>query len=88
MYIEPESGTQGSAAFIGVDYEEFKPETFSGYDVEVRDGQHEFMAKEHFDDLSAAEEWAEERASRVYYLSSFDNYAADKARRSGSKRKK
>lgn len=63
-----EAGTQ---AVIGVDYDEFKPETFRAFTVNFEGKEYRFLT------MRKAVEFAGENADRVMYLSSVDNFTAD-----------
>lgn len=58
-------------AVIGVDYDEFKPETLRAFTVSL-DGE-----EKRFTYFISAIRWAEENAESLLYLSSVDNYMAD-----------
>ncbi len=62
-----------SAAFIGADYEEFKPETMKGYFIYIDD----VKGQRRFESLQDAVNHASLLANSVFTLSSCDNYAAD-----------
>lgn len=57
--------------FIGVDYDEFKPETFRAFFVRI--GERETR----FDDWESAVSFAEKSGNPVMRLSSVDNFASD-----------
>lgn len=58
-------------AVIGVDYDEFKPETFRAFTVTL-DGE-----EKRFRYFIQALRWAQENAESILFLTSFDNYEAD-----------
>lgn len=63
-------GLNGQAV-IGVDYDEFKPETLRAFTVNL-DGE-----EKRFTYFIEAVRWAEENADSILYLSSVDNLEAD-----------
>jgi hypothetical protein len=69
----PISNDNGTVAFIGVDYVEFKPETFKGYFVKTDDDQ-----KGGYRTHAEALAYAGSKAVRVYDLSSVDHYEIDR----------
>lgn len=69
-FAERTSGQPG--VFIGVDYDEFKPETFRGYFVYDRGKR-----SDNYQTMAEAEAKAFSMSDRVMYLSSVDNYEAD-----------
>lgn len=62
---------------IGVDYEEFKPETYNGVIVYEDKVLKCFKSECFEDDLARAIEFAEDRGNSVAHSSSLDNYISD-----------
>lgn len=71
----PISNDNGTVAFIGVDYVEFKPQTFNGYFVMIDDER-----KDGYRTHAEAVAYARSKAIRVYDLSSVDHYETDRKR--------
>ena len=68
----------GPTASIRADYEEFRPETFKGFTVEL--SEEPGANHGHFQTEAEAEAFAHSRAERVYFMSSCDHYKQDVAR--------
>ena len=71
-------------AFMGIDYDEFKPEMFRAVTVEVYDERHSLHSQGAFPSWDAAVTYAESIADKIFYLSSVDDFKADGGIRSAT----
>jgi|SRR5690606_26530053 len=66
-----------TAAFVGIDYDEGRPETFRGISVAIYDQDHKLLAEKQFGGWDAADLYANDHADKVFLLSSVDHFKAD-----------
>lgn len=68
---------QNTAVMIGIDYDEFHPETYRGCFVIVVTENGAKQERRDFPNWDAAETYASSFGHPVFHLSSVDNYAGD-----------
>jgi hypothetical protein len=65
------------SSFISVDYDEFKPETYRGVNVEFKDKKKVFNTGDFLADLKSGLDYVRSLHVPISILSSIDNYVMD-----------
>ncbi|MCK5385799.1 MAG: hypothetical protein KAJ39_01350 [Gammaproteobacteria bacterium] len=66
-----------TTAMIGVNYQEFKPKTYQSTVVSIGDNDKFFDSGNPQEDYNNASEYANNNSSKVFNLSSVDNFISD-----------
>jgi hypothetical protein len=80
MRSQKQAGRQYAIALIGVDYEEYKPETYKGVYVTIDGTEKKFPGKNFDEDVIKAQNWITMNYSdrAIFHSSSVDNFKSDR----------